>query len=183
MARLTLCIAALLLLTTFESMDAFSFCPALSSHHTSIIGGMSFSAATASSITSAAAKRRIRSGRSGLSMYLPPETSTQTAPMVSQRILKAPNHTGRATSVRPSMSNSVLASTDTLPSFPTAHGLLSPEIVQRMDEMTSVRNQRQSDEIVRFLDTYRSSGPMACLPMLSDPCILPKLTEAMRDIA
>lgn len=113
-------------------------------------------------------------------MYLPPETSTQTAPMVSQRILKAPAaHTGRKF-IRPKMSNSVLAASDTLPCFPTAHGLLSPEIVQRMDEMTA--NSR-SAPLESFLDTYRNNGPMACLPMLSDPCILPKLTEAMRDIA
>jgi len=78
------------------------------------------------------------------------------------------------------MSNSVLAASDTLPYFPTAHGLLSPEIVQRMDEMTA--NSR-SAPLESFLVTYRNNGPMACLPMLSDPCILPKLTEAMRDIA
>mmetsp|Transcript_25251 Transcript_25251/g.55155 ORF Transcript_25251/g.55155 Transcript_25251/m.55155 type:complete len:179 (+) Transcript_25251:695-1231(+) len=178
MTRPTLWIAALLVvLTRFERSDAFSFCPPRSSSHHS-----TSSSAIATSISSAATKRRIRNG-GGLSMYLPPETSTQTAPMVSQRILKAPGHTGRSKSIRPIMSNSVLAAKDTLPCFPTAHGLLSPEIVQRMDEMTSVRNQRQSNEVVLFLDTYRNSGPMACLPMLSDPCVLPKLTEAMRDIA
>ena len=113
-------------------------------------------------------------------MYLPPETSTQTPPMVAQRILKAPSaHTGRK-SIRPTMSNSVLAASDTLPCFPTAHGLLSPEIVQRMDEMTA---SSRSAPLVRFLDTYRNDGPMACLPMLADPGVLPKLTEAMRDLA
>ena len=116
-------------------------------------------------------------------MYLPPETSTQTAPMVAQRILKAPSaHTGRK-SIRPTMSNSVLAASDTLPCFPTAHGLLSPEIVQRMDEMTASATSSRSAPLVRFLDTYRNDGPMACLPMLADPCVLPKLTEAMRDLA
>lgn len=102
--------------------------------------------------------------------------------MVAQRILKAPTaHTGRK-SIRPKMSNSVLAAKDTLPCFPTAHGLLSPEIVQRMDDMTAAAKSR-SAPLESFLDTYRKDGPMACLPMLSDPCILPKLTEAMRDIA
>ena len=63
------------------------------------------------------------------------------------------------------------------------HGLLSPEIVQRMDDMTTMRNERKTAEVTKFLDTYHQEGPMACLDMLSDPCILPKLTEAMRDIA
>lgn len=77
------------------------------------------------------------------------------------------------------LSNSVLASCDTLPSFPTAHGLLSPETVMRLDENC----EHKSDALRNFLDTYRRKGPLSCLPMLSDPDVLPHLTKAMRDIA
>jgi hypothetical protein len=61
-----------------------------------------------------------------------------------------------------------------------AHGLLSPETVARMDEITAGGH---SNEAVRsFLQTYRRQGPMSCLEMLSDPEVLPHLTQAMRDI-
>jgi hypothetical protein len=79
------------------------------------------------------------------------------------------------------LSNSVLASCDTLPSFPTAHGILSPETVSRMDHAT--RGGMDNDAVSTFLKTYRKNGPMSCLGMLSDPDILPHLTQAMRDIA
>lgn len=75
------------------------------------------------------------------------------------------------------MSPSVLASCDTLPSFHTAHGLLSPETVLRLEKMTS-----QPPALRKFLTTYRRDGPMSCLCMLSDPDILPHLTSAMRDL-
>ena len=167
-------IAILIALFVSDGAEGFSFC-------NKIHQPVSVSCSSSQRLSKTANNDRIRN-RGSLSMYLPPETTTQTAPMVSQRILKSPSATG-GKSVRPSMSSSVLAASDTLPCFPTAHGVLSPEIVQRMDEMTSAGNQRQEKEIVRFLDTYRNHGPMACLPMLSDPCVLPKLTEAMRDIA
>jgi len=94
------------------------------------------------------------------------------------------------------LSNSVLSSQDTLPSFPTAHGLLSPETVLRMEQMVQSRKcntpgnsnsntaSRTAEEqaIDYFLDTYRRQGPMACVPLLSDDTILPHLTTAMRDI-
>jgi hypothetical protein len=61
-----------------------------------------------------------------------------------------------------------------------AHGILSPETVRRMDEITMGGN---GNEAVRlFLQTYRQRGPMSCLEMLSDPDVLPHLTQAMRDI-
>eukprot|EP00565_Helicotheca_tamesis_P000910 CAMPEP_0185737500 /NCGR_PEP_ID=MMETSP1171-20130828/30530_1 /TAXON_ID=374046 /ORGANISM="Helicotheca tamensis, Strain CCMP826" /LENGTH=113 /DNA_ID=CAMNT_0028408429 /DNA_START=270 /DNA_END=611 /DNA_ORIENTATION=+ len=113
-------------------------------------------------------------------MYLPPSSTSQTPPMVAQGIIAAgegKKHRGNSF-----LSNSVLSDSDTLPSFPTAHGLLSPETVIRMDEIASMKNQRNG-AVAYFLDTYREYGPMACLPMLSDPALLPKLTEAMRDIA
>jgi len=80
-----------------------------------------------------------------------------------------------------SLSNSVLVSCDTLPSFPTAHGILSPETVSRMDLVTQGGSENVA--VSTFLKTYRKHGPMSCLGMLSDPNILPHLTQAMRDIA
>lgn len=74
------------------------------------------------------------------------------------------------------LSNSVLASCDTLPAFPTAHGLLSPETVMRLEAS-------ENAAVSQFLRTYRSSGPLACVDLLSDPDVLPHLTRAMRDIA
>eukprot|EP00531_Pseudo-nitzschia_arenysensis_P016428 CAMPEP_0116134160 /NCGR_PEP_ID=MMETSP0329-20121206/10498_1 /TAXON_ID=697910 /ORGANISM="Pseudo-nitzschia arenysensis, Strain B593" /LENGTH=161 /DNA_ID=CAMNT_0003628853 /DNA_START=139 /DNA_END=624 /DNA_ORIENTATION=- len=61
-----------------------------------------------------------------------------------------------------------------------AHGILSPEIVARMDENTI--NGRNNPAVDDFLRTYRRKGPMSCLEMLSDPEVLPHLTQAMRDI-
>eukprot|EP00534_Pseudo-nitzschia_fraudulenta_P000499 CAMPEP_0201127804 /NCGR_PEP_ID=MMETSP0850-20130426/31582_1 /ASSEMBLY_ACC=CAM_ASM_000622 /TAXON_ID=183588 /ORGANISM="Pseudo-nitzschia fraudulenta, Strain WWA7" /LENGTH=170 /DNA_ID=CAMNT_0047396769 /DNA_START=119 /DNA_END=631 /DNA_ORIENTATION=- len=61
-----------------------------------------------------------------------------------------------------------------------AHGMLSPEIVARMDE--NILNGRSNPAVDEFLRTYRRKGPMSCLEMLSDPEILPHLTQAMRDI-
>jgi hypothetical protein len=77
------------------------------------------------------------------------------------------------------LSHSVLASCDTLPSFRTAHGLLSPETVMRLEEQIEVHNEAVSN----FLRTYRKHGPLSCVPMLSDPDVLPHLTRAMRHIA
>jgi hypothetical protein len=74
-----------------------------------------------------------------------------------------------------------LASCDTLPSFPTAHGLLSPETVMRLEQKRS--KQQSSRALDSFLDTYRNYGPLSCLPFLSDLDVLPYLTEAMRDMA
>ncbi|KAG7345232.1 hypothetical protein IV203_032763 [Nitzschia inconspicua] len=61
-----------------------------------------------------------------------------------------------------------------------AHGLLSPEIVSRVDEMTEGGHSNRA--VRHFLQTYRSQGPMSCLEMLSDPDVLPHLTSAMRDV-
>ena len=61
-----------------------------------------------------------------------------------------------------------------------AHGILSPETVSRMDQIT---HGGHGNEAVRlFLQRYRRKGPMSCLEMLSDPEVLPHLTQAMRDI-
>jgi len=119
--------------------------------------------------------------------YAPNHHTTQTAPMVAQAFYAShkrnrnptkPKTRNSQTSTMP-LSNSVLNPSDTLPEFPTAHGLLSPETVMRMEVMTSRGRDRAVDF---FLETYRKEGPMACLPMLSDEDVLPRLTEAMRDI-
>ena len=89
----------------------------------------------------------------------------------------APSHGKKQSLLK--YSRSILTSTDTLPSFSTAHGLLSPETVARMDFMT--RGSR-SEPLEYFFQHYRRNGPMACLPFLSDMNVLPHLTEAMRDI-
>ena len=75
------------------------------------------------------------------------------------------------------LSPSVLASCDTLPSFPTAHGLLCPETVQRME-----RSAGNNKVVARFLDRYHRLGPYSCVDLLSDPDVLPHLTSAMRSI-
>lgn len=86
----------------------------------------------------------------------------------------------RSKSQLPAMSDSVLAESDTLPSFQTAHGLLSPEVVSRIADANELE---MNGPLHRFLKTYKSRGPMACVSMLSDPEVLPELTRAMRDIA
>jgi uncharacterized protein YfaS (alpha-2-macroglobulin family) len=103
--------------------------------------------------------------------------SSKGVPMSSQSS-RGPSKQINSRSTMP-LSNSVLSDSDTLPAFPTAHGLLSPETVMRMEIMTMRGRDKALDT---FLDTYKKDGPMACLPMLSDKNILPRLTEAMRDI-
>jgi hypothetical protein len=103
--------------------------------------------------------------------------SSKGVPMTSQSS-RGPSKQLNSRSTMP-LSNSVLSDSDTLPAFPTAHGLLSPETVMRMEIMTMRGRDKALDT---FLDTYKKDGPMACLPMLSDKHILPRLTEAMRDI-
>jgi hypothetical protein len=103
---------------------------------------------------------------------------------VAQKLLMNPGNPRVGDPIRQhamTLSNSVLASCDTLPSFSTAHGLLSPETVMRLEEIT--KEGYRSEALDSFLDTYRQKGPLSCLPMLSDPDVLPHLTEAMRDIA
>jgi hypothetical protein len=87
---------------------------------------------------------------------------------------------GRKKSI--SFSHSVLARDDACTSVPVAHGMLSPQTVVRLEELTRLRRHR-SPALDTFLDTYYTNGPMSCVPMLSDPDVLPHLTMAMRDIA
>ncbi|CAJ1932477.1 unnamed protein product [Cylindrotheca closterium] len=108
-------------------------------------------------------------------------TTTNSADsVVSQHMLSSfglESERGDKTQV---FSNSVLASCDILPSFRTAHGILSPETVSRMAENTDFGEGNQA--VSRFLSRYQETGPMSCLDMLSDADILPHLTRAMRDI-
>jgi hypothetical protein len=107
--------------------------------------------------------------------------TVQKPSLTTQKMLKNPG-TPRVIPPRSSkLSNSVLADCDTLPKFPTAHGLLSPETVMRLEDLTAAGHG--SDALVVFLDQYRRKGPLSCLSMLSDPDVLPHLTRAMRDIA
>ena len=105
--------------------------------------------------------------------------TSQTPPITAQKMLKTIG-SEQERGARWKLSNSILASCDTLPSFPTAHGLLSPETVSRMDENT--KDSHRNEAVAQFLEKYRRNGPMSCLSMLSDPEVLPHLTEAMRDI-
>lgn len=142
--------------------------------------------------------------RSSLNMYVRPDAPTsQTAPMVAKAIFSSqniskkrrsnanPNNRSNKSSANGTtsngfpLSNSVLSSSDTLPSFPTAHGLLSPETVLRMEEMNAAAEfggTMRNHAVDYFLKTYRTHGPMACLPLLSDTEVLPSLTAAMRDV-
>lgn len=109
--------------------------------------------------------------------------TSQKPNLTEQKMLRNPSNPNVRDSNKKStskLSHSVLADCDTLPSFPTAHGLLSPETVMRLEDL-SARNHG-SEALVTFLDQYRRDGPLSCLHMLSDPEILPHLTKAMRDI-
>jgi hypothetical protein len=109
--------------------------------------------------------------------------TSQKPNLTEQKMLRNPSNPNVRDSNKKSttkLSHSVLADCDTLPSFPTAHGLLSPETVMLLEDH-SARNDA-SEALVTFLDQYRRNGPLSCLHMLSDPEILPHLTRAMREI-
>ena len=122
--------------------------------------------------------------RKSLVMYMPSSTPTsQTPPMTAQKILTVPGVTSSkdhriATPL--ALSPSVLASCDTISSFRTAHGLLSPETVMRLEKMFP--EGERSSALSLFLSTFRKNGPISCLDMLSNPDILPHLTTALRDL-
>jgi hypothetical protein len=123
---------------------------------------------------------RRREDGSSVTLYLFPSSPSESAANnlhVSQRKRRG---SMRPETKLPAMSQSVLATCDTLPGLSTAHGLLSPEVVMRIADQHDLD---QDGALFRFLKTYKSRGPMACLPMLGDPNVLPELTRAMRDIA
>jgi hypothetical protein len=79
------------------------------------------------------------------------------------------------------LSQSVLASCDNLPSYPTAHGLLCPETVERMEEEITQHGEH-NPAVAKLLDRYHRYGPLSCVGMLSDPDILPHLTRALKTV-
>lgn len=129
-------------------------------------------------------RRSSTSQRPPITTYAPPTTTpAESQSTTAQKMLKIPGNPRTSNSPRKSslkLSQSVLASCDTLPSFRTAHGILSPETVLRMEEL--VDKEDRSEALNQFLERYRRKGPMSCLPMLSDPDVLPHLTNAMRDV-
>jgi len=135
---------------------------------------------------------------SSLDMYVPSQRSNQAQPkkkVVERQMIPNPTTIGPSKQLQQrkkkqgksqrryntELSNSVLAECNTLPSLPTAHGLLSPETVMRMEEQIEFEGHA-SEAVDRFLKQYRRQGPMSCLSMLSDPDVLPHLTKAMRDV-
>lgn len=76
--------------------------------------------------------------------------------------------------------DSTLVSSGTIPPSRAAQGLLSPQTVMRLEGRITNGGQR-SPALRYFLKTYHTYGPMACLPILSNPTILPELTRFMRD--
>lgn len=61
-----------------------------------------------------------------------------------------------------------------------AHGILCPETVGKMDELTE--GGRNNRAVRAFLDRYKRHGPMSCMELLSDPEILPHLTTTLRGL-
>jgi len=131
-------------------------------------------------------KRNGRRKRSSALFFAPNQDTSKPSPMASQAFYKHSEKSRRNASSSKlhatPLSNSVLSSSDTLPSFPTAHGLLSPETVMRMEDRMKKNNDASCHAVNMFLDKYKSEGPMSCLSFLTDDEVLPRLTEAMRDI-
>lgn len=61
------------------------------------------------------------------------------------------------------------------------HGLLHPHTVTKLQERFD-NGEIKSQAVNYFLDTYERFGPMACIPCLADPQVLPVLTEALREL-
>jgi len=119
-----------------------------------------------------------------VTLYLfpsPPSVLAANNPQnnMPQPLSRDPKHACRPSTHLP-MGSAVLAESDVLPSFQAAHGLLSPEVVSRIADSNDLD---LDGPLHKFLMTYKRSGPMACVPMLSDPSILPTLIQAMRQIA
>lgn len=128
-------------------------------------------------------KSKTRDDGSAVTLYLFPTQPSGGRRQNRLRRTDSPIRPGasrRSKTSLPAMSDSVLAPCDTLPSFHTAHGLLSPEVVMRIAAENN--DIEMGTPLHKFLKMYRSRGPMACLPLLSDPSVLPELTKAMRDI-
>jgi len=104
-----------------------------------------------------------------LHMYINPISPTSQTSIMSASTMYS-NASGSASS---------LVNSDTIPSFRAAPGLLSPQTVMRLEEIHA-NASKNNLAIEYFLETYRTHGPMACIPILSNPQVLPSLTQAMR---
>lgn len=133
--------------------------------------------------------RKLAEADSLVKLYLFPTPSSVLAANQPQKhqFLLPPSSSGsndpkhnRGPEMRLPMGSAVLAECDTLPAFRAAHGLLSPEVVSRIADTHELE---LGAPLHKFLRTYRHQGPMACVPLLSDPCVLPALTQAMREVA
>lgn len=139
-------------------------------------------------LTSSNEIRRFSNTNGDVRMYLQPSSqntdqqgfksksvsneNTKSKPFVSSSSLQASAHaTYPVTAV---------ASSDVLPSFKAAHGLLHPHTFMKLRDNYELHGG--GDAIRYFLDTYLESGPMSCIRYLSDPEVLPQLTQAMRSI-
>jgi len=130
------------------------------------VDGAAFTKPTLCSVRSTETWQRSFQKRcSALTMYVP-----SSSPVSQTSIMAA--------SITDSDVSSPQVRQDTLPSFRAANGLLSPQTVERLDGISD----GSSVAVQYFLHTYRKFGPMACLPILSDPEVLPELTKAMREI-
>lgn len=110
-----------------------------------------------------------------------PQQSTASTPSQPQHTTTAFMASASATMDLTSSVDLVFDRPDALlPYFQVASGLLSPQTVKKLDDKARISNNFNS-AIYLFLDTYKRCGPMACLPMLSDPQVLPHLTRALRD--
>jgi hypothetical protein len=159
-----------LALVVLGGADAYAFGPSTSK-------GVRFSPTYRRSVGSV---HRCREDGSPVTLYLFPSPPSVSAANYKRSKRSSPASPMRKSSSLPAMSPSVLADSDTLPSFHTAHGLLSPEVVMRIADSNDLE---EGGALHKFLVTYKRKGPMACIPMLSDPSILPELTSAMREIA
>jgi len=86
--------------------------------------------------------------------------------------------TGSSSSLRAA----AVASSDVLPEFRAAHGLLHPHTFMKLQEHYGREGGCDNAAVEYFLNRYQKYGPMACVQCLSDPNVLPQLTEAMRAI-
>lgn len=173
---------AVVVATTTPAANGYAFGPGLVRHSPNNRSSMRDRSRGSSAVTLylfptapsvSAANHRGRGGRSPSSGGSggPKTTPTKTTTTTTTPVLSA----------AAALSDSVLSASDTLASFRTAHGLLSPEVVMRMMDFHE-NDPSSSPALESFLNLYGTRGPMACLPMLSDPSVLPELTRAMREI-
>lgn len=164
------------MLSEAHTTDAFGPVPSSSLSRLSSAAKVRHSSTAAKKAAGRGIQKQKEDG-SAVTLYLFPTAPSVSAANVRQQ---RPRSNSSSKTSLPAMSDSVLAASDILPSFHTAHGMLSPEVVMRIADNNVLE---LGGPLHKFLKMYKSQGPMACLPMLSDPCVLPELTKAMREIA